>query len=463
MKASIRMRKIQICLLIFVFCGVSLFSQEISNLDVEVELFPEKGLIKASSDICGLINEEAKELQLFFSRDFEILNYETTPASRLERISLKEARKKNCSSNIFKIIFDEKVAPGEIFKLRISYKGKIAVGERYHYTDYIGKIPSKNPEWIAFFTGRCLWHPVFHGKRPNGTLRVISNHKFLVVSSGKLSEVKPFEENKQEHIFKFSNSPKWFELAACNAWEHKCFKKGLPVDFYFSSNNMDLPEEFYQKIQEIINSLSYYFGDFPQEKLKIVELPIYAGSHPNGSMLLIARYMIQGKRFGTLAHELGHFWFGGLVRRFEGRGRQWLWEGFAQASRYLWLLDNNPRELSEYLEKQIETFKKSAKDGEDKSILYFKEYGSYQVMYVKGGLAILWLRAVLGKSTFARMMKDYVKTYSQKPASIQAFLNVLKKYSNSEQSKFFEDIWLKGQGLSKKAIAEIYACCCKTF
>jgi len=147
------------------------------------------------------------------------------------------------------------------------------------------------------------------------------------------------------------------------------------------------------------------------------------------------------------AHEVSHQWWGHMVG-WSSYHDQWLSEGFAffSAGLYLQYTEKNPDKYLAYwnhahqLLTEKNTFGKRANDAGPVwlglRLDNFKNPGGYNsVVYRKGGFVLHMLRTMMwnskdGDQPFKAMMQEFVKTYTNRNASTEAFMNIASKHMN---------------------------------
>lgn len=97
----------------------------------------------------------------------------------------------------------------------------------------------------------------------------------------------------------------------------------------------DAAAELLERIGDVVVGMEQYFGEFPFETLSVVRLEDYGGGIEYPAMILLA----DGGDV-TLAHEIAHMWFYGMVGNDQARD-PWLDETFAA---YAEALVNGPPE-----------------------------------------------------------------------------------------------------------------------
>ena len=145
------------------------------------------------------------------------------------------------------------------------------------------------------------------------------------------------------------------------------------------------------------------------------------------------------------AHEVSHQWWGHMVG-WSSYHDQWLSEGFAffSAGLYLQFIEKDPEKYLAYWSHahQLLTEKNGfGKRANDAGPVWlglrldnFKNPGGYSsVVYRKGGYILHMLRTMMwnakdGDQAFKTMMQEFVKTYTNRNASTEAFQEIATKY-----------------------------------
>lgn len=241
---------------------------------------------------------------------------------------------------------------------------------------------------------------------------------------------------------------------------------------------------------EVANSLKLmelFFGPYPYRKLAVTDIP-YAYGQGWPSLLYISslsfldstqrhqlgiRDQVQLTDFFR-AHETSHQWWGHKVG-WKSYHDQWLSEGFAEFSGYLYTLfrKNDFDQYTRLLRNSRQRLMMSDRNGvqydrigpiyEGIRLSSAKHRGGYSnIVYKKGGWVLHMLRMLLldpsnkkGQDTrFIEMMRDFTSTYANQSASTEDFKAIVEKHmipamdldQNGKMDWFFND-WVYQTGI----------------
>lgn len=224
---------------------------------------------------------------------------------------------------------------------------------------------------------------------------------------------------------------------------------GISLENYYYPKDSLKVEPTYRYTKKIFDFLEEEIGvPYPWQNYKQVPVRdfLYAGMENTGTTIFSDGYVIDSIGFldknyvNVNAHEMAHQWFGNLVTEKDGN-HHWLHEGFATYYAYLaerqlfgadhfyWRLHSSLTQLQEQSE---------MKKGE--SLLNPK--ASSLTFYEKGAWALFALRAEVGDDAFTTGVKNYLKRYQFKNATVDNFLQEVRAVSKKNLSDF-KKTWLE--------------------
>jgi len=222
----------------------------------------------------------------------------------------------------------------------------------------------------------------------------------------------------------------------------------------------NLVEPMGNEVANSIRVFENYFGPFPYKQIAVTNIPFsYGQGWPGLLYLSVISFMdsTQRQQLGIRdhalltdffrGHEASHQWWGHLIA-WKSYRDQWLSEGFAEFSGYLYL-QYRRNSMTEYLSR-VRRAKEMITSGDEKSRRY-DHLGplwlgrrlssgdsprAYDVLvYYKGGLVLHMLRSLLSNprasdpdERFKAMMRDFCKQYAYAAASTEDFQKVVEKY-----------------------------------
>lgn len=228
-------------------------------------------------------------------------------------------------------------------------------------------------------------------------------------------------------------------------------KHGIKIENYYYPKDSLKVEPTYRHTKEIFDFLEDEIGvRYPWQNYK--QLPVrdflYAGMENTTTTIFSDSYVIDSTAFvdknyvNINAHELAHQWFGNLVTEKDGN-HHWLHEGFATYYAYLaeqqvfgddhfyWKLYEKLQQLNDEVAK-----------GQGQSLVDPK--ASSLTFYEKGAWALFMLRNEVGEKAFKKGIKNYLKKYKYKNATVDDFLKEVQKATRKNLLNF-RQAWLVGK------------------
>ncbi len=202
-----------------------------------------------------------------------------------------------------------------------------------------------------------------------------------------------------------------------------------------------------------VKLLDYYgveYGKYPYKNFTVVQ----AG---DGGMEYPQIVFLRGGAppLGTLAHEMAHQWFYGILGNNE-TGEALLDEGFTtfasgEAAGALFPAKPPRRDWLEYLfapqnVRIAPYYLKLAADGMDEPVLEhsdaFRENATYNLVYNKTAAILEMLKYTVGDSVFQKIMQTYCSQYWLKHPTTDDFIRVSESVSGMNLGWFFDE-WLR--------------------
>ncbi|PYU10795.1 MAG: hypothetical protein DMG29_16885 [Acidobacteria bacterium] len=213
------------------------------------------------------------------------------------------------------------------------------------------------------------------------------------------------------------------------------------------------------EVANTVRLFELYFGPYPYKHLAVTNIPYSYGQGWPGLLYLSALSFLDSTQRHNLgirdnirltdffrAHESSHQWWGHRVG-WKSYHDQWLSEGFAEFSGYLYILyrqnqkeylnrlrlarqDLAARDLHNHVYESVGPVWMGRRLSSSES-----PRGYATVIYVKGGYILHMLRMMLydprnqeHDQLFQTMMRDFCKTYDNKAASTEDFKAIVEKY-----------------------------------
>lgn len=227
------------------------------------------------------------------------------------------------------------IPPGEPVLLRFSYRGG---GDATGFIYYVGAP-------VSFGAGiATAWYPEveseavrpdgrLRGRRGTGTLTFSVPAGLRVYAEGKPSS-SPIEEAGGTYRFQ-TDAPIFFSFAV-GPYVVRQRKGDRHAAIYFLRERPTM-DGYLTSALSIVDALSREFGPYPFARFAIVEVPPgpaeragFAGASVDGFIMATTDFLDQPFNTAYYGHEIGHQWWGGLVRAAEQRGSWMMSEGMAQ-------------------------------------------------------------------------------------------------------------------------------------
>jgi hypothetical protein len=130
----------------------------------------------------------------------------------------------------------------------------------------------------------------------------------------------------------------------------------------------------------------------------------------------------------TVGHEVAHQWFYSLVGDDQVHD-PWLDEALASYVDLLPYMEQSPRSFDYYMGRYLSGYRARAAAGADRPVNttiydYPDDLPYFDIVYRKGAVFLDKLRGLMGNDQFLALLRDYLKTYSNKVAFPRAFLDM---------------------------------------
>ena len=225
---------------------------------------------------------------------------------------------------------------------------------------------------------------------------------------------------------------------------------GIPIrNYYAASLPADVNKPFARQ-GEMLDHFSELFGPYPFEVYGALVMDTEFGAAlENQTMSIFGIDMvdledIEGTE-ATVAHELGHQWFGDSVSVADW-GDIWLNEGFATYCEGLWIEYLYDREgLDEWVTiiyNEVKGFPDFYPPPGDPAGNELFNGG----VYLRGGLTLHALRLEVGDEAFFEIIRTYYDRYKYGNATTADFIQVAEEVSGEDLGDFF-DAWLYDEQL----------------
>ena len=267
---------------------------------------------------------------------------------------------------------------------------------------------------------------------------------------------------KQSNIHDFA----WFADKRFNVLKNKIelpeTKKEIDTWIFFTNKNFHYWKNALKFVDDAVLFYSQLNGNYPYEQVTAVDGTIMAGGgmeYPN--ITVIGDVSNAFELEITIAHEVGHNWFYGILGSNE-RDFPFMDEGLNSFYEMLYIQEKHPgKKLSDLLgldenfklfglneipywrEKETAYFM-SAKSGKDQSLNLpskkFSEFNYGSIVYSKTPTILQYLKDYMGNENFDKAMKFYFDKFKFKHPSPSDFIETLKMFTNKNIDWFNEQL-----------------------
>jgi hypothetical protein len=234
--------------------------------------------------------------------------------------------------------------------------------------------------------------------------------------------------------------------------EIKGWKK--PIEYYAKEVMIGRADFAFAKLPLVLEAFENYYGDYPFEKVGYVITTKGAMEHQTMISLptsIISQANINKDSLNsTIAHELSHQWFGGMVTPEDFRDA-WLNESFATFSEalfkeYIFGKEN----YSQILRQKRSDYLNNIAPAEGVFSLYdfVRESPSSnypQTIYQKGALVVATLREFVGDEVFFQAIKNYFAHNAYSNVNTEKLKDEFKALTSKDIDAFFAQ-WVFGKG-----------------
>jgi len=225
----------------------------------------------------------------------------------------------------------------------------------------------------------------------------------------------------------------------------------IPIQNFILPANLANAQISLSNVPEMITFFSNYYGPYPHEKYGQAGISISPYSAmENQTMTLLSTSLLSGTFSGehTIAHELGHHWFGDAVTP-TSMVDVWLKEGFAVYSEFLWQhhFYGWTNGLS-YLWSSIQNYYLNWETSHTTSVSYNPPYNSMfsPATYEKGASIIHMMRLKMGNPTFENFVHTWFNTYNGSNVVTTEFETMAEQVSGQDFTQFFHQ-WVYNPGI----------------
>lgn len=459
--------KVFLLLLLPLIFAASSAAAEVPQYDLRIEIEPEKHRIRGNGTILLPPSDSVQqELKLALSElmnDFQAEVLEPVESAGPVKTSkqLRPYSRPGWGTNTWTLSPPKPIPAHVPVRIHFSYSG---VAGRTSFIFYIGD--------TSFAGGiATAWYPQLEesprtddgirlkGFRGIGSLRFKVPEGYFVYAPG-------FQKQTDEKEYQFAvQTPIYFSFGA---GKYYTLQEKSPRNLYLHQLR-DRPQmqSYLSGCGKILDVLSAEFGAYPFPDFAVVEVPSdkaneagFAGASLDGFMLATSDFLNQEFNTAYYGHEIGHQWWGGMIRSDGISGRWMLSEGMAQYGSL------RAVESIEGPEK-AETYRRSGYPG------YLTDHSGFgYLMLLAAGLDlplaelpadgylprhladskgfIVWrmLAREVGEEVFREFLHGITKEWAWRRIPWDVFLNELEKRSGKRLQLFY-DSWFRNTAVPR--------------
>lgn len=427
-------------ILVLLFCTVPLLAQngDVDVLHYRVELDLTKEGIAAATELTIRPATVPLETVLldFGALAIDEVTIDGRPATyerRAMQLAIAAQRK---TAEPFRVVIRYHGTPEDGLLIRDN-----KYGERSVFAD---NWPDRARHWIP-----SVDHP---SDKATVEFIVTAAGDYGVIANGALVETVPLPDGfKRTHWREATPIPVYCMVvgAADFAIVNAGAAYGTNVEYWLYPQDKELGRQF-GRVPRMVAFYSSLVGQFPYEKLALVQSSTRFGGMENASAIFLDEKRINGEESleGLAAHEVAHQWFGDSVTQREWQD-VWLSEGFATYFGNLFFEHADGRDvflrrMRTDREDYLRAHYRNARPVIDPSITDPRKLlGSFT--YDKAAWVLHMLRGLIGDRAFFAAMRDYYNAYRDRNASTGELRVIAERHAGQPLDWFFRQ-WLHDEG-----------------
>ncbi|HLK61248.1 MAG TPA: M1 family aminopeptidase [Chthonomonadaceae bacterium] len=297
------------------------------HCDLDVRVLPDQHRLEATATVRLPFTAEARESLAFDLRsDMEVTQAEVlAPAGSAGAAAIHRVTEgKEAGSSSKWEIRPKRPIPA---KTPVTVKVTFAGGKRQGLVFYLG------PEGCFAGGANTTWYPRFSELRSVGTLQFTAPTGYVVKASGVAGGEQT--AGSEVHSTFTVTTPSLFSFAAGHyVVRHRAGK--VPMTLYLLKDR-PFADRMVTGCWQVLQVLEKEFGPYPYGEFAVIETPApqselsgFGGASLEGFMFVDTGFLAQGFNLALFGHEIGHQWWGNLIKHEGERGAYMLDEAMAQ-------------------------------------------------------------------------------------------------------------------------------------
>lgn len=333
--------------------------------------------------------------------------------------------------------------------LEFSYRG----GEKAAFVFSLG------PE-SSFASGlNTAWYPQLEGEndRGIGTLWLSAPQGYVAISGGTPLHT---SADSAEGRFHFElRRPAYFNFAVGKySTLHGTGSSSTQILYLQPREGL---QEYLRGCSKILSFLIRLYGPYPHDSFSIVEVPAeqadvadFQGASLEGIILASSSFLNRPFDLGYFAHEIGHQWWGNLVRHTGSTGRNIFDEAMVQYGALRTVEQLEGSYAGEGFRRNgfgggaQKYFTSLVPSGYDHRLLDLPPEISQDLAWTKGYLVLYMLSQQVGAARFREILHEVVRQYALKPITWDDFRRLVQASADQDLNWFFSQ-WFEREGAPK--------------